>query len=93
MEEKEKKYYTDIISGLAERTIKRLWIVVILLVILLVLTNAMWLYRESQFEDVVTTVTQEAQADGDSNISLRNIGGDYYGSESKTDGYYEETNP
>lgn len=83
----DKQYYTDIISGLAERTIKRLWIVIILLVVLLVGTNAMWIYYESQFEDVVTTVTQEAESDGDSNISLRNIGGDYYGGESEADSY------
>ena len=83
----DKQYYTDIISGLAERTIKRLWIVIILLIVLLVGTNAMWIYYESQFEDVVTTVTQEAESDGDGNISLRNIGGDYYGGESETNSY------
>ena len=45
-----------------ERTIERLWIIVILLVILLVGSNVSWLYYESQFEDSVTTVTQELDA-------------------------------
>ena len=61
----DKKYYTDIISGLAERTIKRLWIVIILLIVLLVGTNAMWIYRERQFTTEVTeTYTSEADGGG-----------------------------
>lgn len=83
----DKQYYVDIVTGLAERTIKRLWIVIILLILLLVVTNAMWIHYETQYEDVVTTVTQEAEADDSSNISLQNIGGDYYGSESETDSH------
>ncbi len=39
----------------SERTIKRLFIIVILLIVLLVGTNVAWLIYESQFEDVVTT--------------------------------------
>ena len=61
----EKQYYTDIISGLAERTIKRLWIVIILLIVLLVATNAMWIYRDRQFTTEVTeTYTSEADGGG-----------------------------
>ena len=40
-----------------ERTIKRLWILCIILIISLIGTNAGWIYYESSFEDVV--VTQE----------------------------------
>lgn len=43
---------------------KRLWILNLILVIILVLTNAGWIYYESQFIDVQTTV--EAEQDGDS---------------------------
>ena len=48
-----------------ERTIKRLWIMAIILIVLLVGTNLAWLYYEMQFEDVVTTetFTQEAITD------------------------------
>lgn len=42
-----------------ERINKRLWIVVILLIVLLVGSNIAWLIYESQFEYFETTVTQE----------------------------------
>lgn len=47
-----------------ERTIKRVWILCIILIIALIGTNAGWIYWESQWEDVV--VTQE-NADGYNN--------------------------
>lgn len=68
-----------------ERTNRRMWIVILVLIVALLGTNAGWIYYEAQFEDVVTsteTVTQEATADDDSEIRL--IGGDYYG-ESEAD--------
>lgn len=40
-----------------ERTIRRLWILCIILILLLAGTNAAWIYYENSFEDVV--VTQE----------------------------------
>lgn len=40
-----------------ERSNRRLWILCIILVILLAVTNAAWIYYENSFEDVV--VTQE----------------------------------
>lgn len=43
-----------------ERTIKRLWILVVLLAVLLVATNAAWIYYESQFTDEIVTVEQES---------------------------------
>ena len=64
-----------------ERTIHRLIIVIIALIGLLVVTNALWICYENQFEDVTTTVTQELEGDNASNSF---VGGDYYG-ESKTD--------
>ena len=41
----------------AERTSRRLWILLIVLVVLLVGSNALWIWYESQFEKV--EVTQE----------------------------------
>ena len=67
-----------------EKTNKRLWIVLIMLVIMLVVTNGLWIWYESQFEEVVTT--QEVQQDiesGDGDLNVIEIG-DYYG-EDKTD--------
>lgn len=40
-------------------TIKRLWIVCILLIVLLVGTNALWIWYESQWEVIETEITQE----------------------------------
>lgn len=48
----------------AERTIKRLWILCIILIILLVSTNIAWIVYENSFEDIV--VTQD-NADGYNN--------------------------
>ena len=44
-----------------ERVGKRLWIAVILLIVLLVGTNAGWLIYESQFEDIM--IQQEAETE------------------------------
>jgi hypothetical protein len=62
-----------------ERANKRLWIVVIILIAALILSNAAWIYRESQFETVETTTTTVEQ-DADDEGSNNYYGGDYYGS-------------
>lgn len=43
----------------AERTIKRLWVLCILLIVLFVGSNLAWLHYENQFADEVT-VTQDS---------------------------------
>ena len=43
----------------AERRQKRSFIIILILIISLVLSNAAWIYYESQFVDEVTTVTQD----------------------------------
>ena len=47
-----------------ERTIKRLWIIVLILILLLAATNGAWIYYESQWEVVETTETYESTTDG-----------------------------
>ena len=42
-----------------ERANKRLWIIIIILIVALLGTNAGWIIYESQFQDIVTTVEQE----------------------------------
>ena len=66
-----------------ERTIKRFFIITILLIALLVGTNVGWLIYESQFEDVVTTVEQDVDTE-DGNAYVAGIGGVSVG-ESKTE--------
>ena len=78
----ENKYYTDIISGITERTIKRLWIVIILLIVLLVATNGMWIYYESQWQ-VVETTTVEAEQESDTGNNYAVVGDIYGETESK----------
>ena len=57
-----------------ERQAKRLWIAVLLLIVLLVGTNAAWLYYANQWETVYQEVTQEAD-NGTNNF----VGGDLIG--------------
>lgn len=58
----------------AERTNKRLWILCIILIILLVATNAIWIYYENQFEDVVETTQEVVQENSDGVNNF--VGGD-----------------
>lgn len=62
-----------------ERIIKRLWVVVIILIVLVVLTNGAWIWYESQWEVVETTVTQEN--DRGLNNFIGGNGGIYNGDE------------
>ena len=49
-----------------ERVIKRLWVLAIVLIVLLAAANAAWIWWESQYETIETTITQE-NADGYNN--------------------------
>lgn len=55
-----------------ERTIKRLWILVLVLVVLLVGTNVAWLWYESQFETLETfqDIYQEVDAQDGGNATI-----------------------
>lgn len=57
-----------------ERTNKRLWIVVIVLIVALIGTNVGWLIYESQFTDEIVTVEQEGQTDGGGNNYFNGTG-------------------
>ena len=50
-----------------ERVIKRMWVLVILLIILFVASNGAWIWWESHFEEVKTVETYEANADNGGN--------------------------
>lgn len=84
MAEKEQGQYTiDVLAAMAERTIKRLWIVIILLVVLLVGSNIAWLYYESQFAE--ESWTFEASTDNGGNAIANGNGEVYYYGESESD--------
>lgn len=62
----------------AERSAKRLWVVVILLIVMLVATNGAWIWYESQFETVVTNEEYQVEQnteDGGNNSSIIENGG------------------
>ena len=67
--------------AMMERTIRRLWVMCILLVVLLVGTNVAWLIYESQFEYFTdtTTIEQDAETEGDGTIILNGTGEVKYG--------------
>ena len=62
----------------AERTQKRLWITILILIVFLVGSNIAWGYYESSFEDVSTTIEADQDGSGTNIVS----GGDYNGPES-----------
>lgn len=67
-----------------EQTNKRLWILCIILIVLLVGTNAGWLYYESQWEVVeTTTITQDLDTGGGGNAIIND--GVHINGESTTD--------
>ena len=59
-----------------ERANKRLWVVIIILIIALIGSNAAWIYYESQFEEISTQIEAEQETnDGGDNYV---VGGYFY---------------
>lgn len=73
------QYFTDIISGLAERTIKRLWIIIIVLVLYCGFITYMYVDLRGQVEtcEITQDVMQETNGENSRNYFA---GGDVYGS-------------
>lgn len=68
------KYGYEILSAITERTIKRLWVLCIMLLVALFISNISWIIYESQF-NTETTTTIEATQDGKGTNNVVN-GGD-----------------
>ena len=51
-----------------ERVIKRMWVLVLLLIILFVASNGAWIWWESQYQTIETAITQENE-DGYNNYN------------------------
>lgn len=71
-------YTLEAMMARMDRIIKRLWIVILLLIVLLVASNCAWLWYESQHEtETVTTqtVTQHTDTGGNNDF----VGGDKVG--------------
>ena len=66
----------EIAMAQSERNIKRLWIIILVLIVALIGTNLAWIIYENSFEDYV--ITQEVEQDVD-NGTNNFVGGDVYG--------------
>lgn len=75
-----------------ERIIKRLWILVIILIVLLFGTNAGWIWYESQFMDEVITQDVLQEVSGENSRNYFN-GGDYYGGTAESTDNNETADP
>jgi hypothetical protein len=72
----------DLIVGVMERQVKRMFVIIIILLMGLIGTNIGWILYESQFDTY--EITQET--DGGDNIKVNGVGyGDINYGESKTD--------
>ena len=69
-----------------ERTIKRLWILCIIIFLAFVASNAAWIWYENQFMDVVTTneITQDVNSEDGGNAIIND--GVHINGEEQTDG-------
>ena len=71
-------YKDEMYLAMLERTVRRLWILSLVSILLLVATNIAWIYYENQFEDSTTSI--EATTDsgnatgiiGDNNEVMNN---------------------
>ena len=66
-----------------ERTIRRLWILCIILILLLAGTNAGWIWYENQFMDESLTVTQDLDSGNGGDAVIND--GVHINGESETD--------
>ena len=66
-------YALDSQGARLERANKRSFIINIILIVALILSNGLWIYYEHQFKTI--TIEAEQQADGDSSNYI--IGGNY----------------
>ena len=68
-----------------ERANKRLWIIILVLILALVGSNGAWIYYESQFQVEETTVKQDAEWEEGSNIIMNGTGEVSVDGQSKSD--------
>lgn len=69
----ENRYIHDAYMSMAERTIRRLWIIIILLIILCATSNVAWVIYENQFQTVDCSdvdAMQKIKADENGNVTI-----------------------
>lgn len=77
----------DVERAYWERVNRRQFIIIIILLIAFIATNAYWIWNESQYEDqvITQTVTQDSGDGGANTYSGNVIGGDYNGEADHSD--------
>lgn len=65
--EKTPQYYADIVAALTERTIKRLWVLIVLLTILLAASNIAWVWYLNQYDFETYSVDISTKDGGNAN--------------------------
>ena len=83
--DKDAKYIHDAYMSYADRTTKRLWIVIILLIVLGVASNIYWVHYDHLYATEQTT-TIDAEQDG-AGINIIDGGSTSYVTESQDYGY------
>ena len=69
----ENRYIHDAYMSMAERTIRRLWIIIILLIILCATSNVAWVIYEDQFQTVDCSdvdAMQNVKTDENGNVTI-----------------------
>ena len=70
-----------------DRTIKKLWILCIVLFVAFVITNGTWIYYEATVTTEATMIEQDVQSDEGDNNLINAVGGEInYGDTNKTEG-------
>lgn len=84
------QYAVDIISAMAERTIRRLCLVIVLLAIMFGTAMTLWMVERSEWEAIETSyeIDQDTDGGGDNYI----VGGDFNG-KAESEDQNEEVHP
>lgn len=70
-----------------ERSNRRLWVIILVLIAALIITNGAWIYYENQFTDEVSIETKQDVETGDGDAFVSGIGDINYGtSETNSEG-------
>lgn len=87
MQEKESiSYYAhEGMMARMERANRRLWIVILVLILALIASNGAWIWYESQWEPYEESITQEVTQETGNGGDNHFIGGDYNGETNSKD--------
>lgn len=83
LDERSVQYMAESHAARLERSNRRMFILCIILIVALLVTNGFWFWYEAQFEDVYTSTSIEAEQDG-GGVNIVGAGDVNYGAESQS---------